>query len=124
MICPRCHRRYEDDHMFCPHDGERLVTVIDIKRVKSKPTEYAGEIIGERYQIRGVLGQGAMARVFLAQDRNTGGPVAVKILESKHMKEPRTRARFILEAKAAAKITHPNILEVLDIGLDGTGAPY
>src|SRR5512138_1540945 len=86
MHCPKCHRRYQDDHLFCPHDGERLVKVLDIKRIRSKPTEHAGQIIGERYQIRGALGKGAMARVYLAQDRSTGAPVAVKILESKHLK--------------------------------------
>lgn len=124
LFCPKCHRRYEDDHLFCPHDGERLVGAIDIKRVRSKPTEHTGEIFGERYQIRGLLGKGAMARVYLAHDKNTGAPVAVKVLESKHLKEPRSRARFILEAKAAAKVSHPHIIEVLDVGLDEAGAPY
>ena len=36
MVCSKCHRRYEDDHLFCPHDGERLVAVLDIKRIRSK----------------------------------------------------------------------------------------
>jgi len=124
MLCPKCHRRYEDDHLFCPHDGERLVAALDIKRIKSQPTEHAGQLIGERYQIRGMIGRGAMARVYLCQDRNTGTPVAVKIMESKHLREPRSRARFILEAKAAAKVSHPSIIEVSDVGLDESGAPF
>src|SRR3954468_12149465 len=124
MFCPRCHRRYEDDHLFCPHDGERLVAALDIKRIRSKPTEHAGEIIGDRYQVRGMIGKGATAQVFLAQDRTTGAPVAVKVLEAKHLKEPRARARFILEAKAVAKVSHPSVIQVLDIGLHVDGAPY
>jgi eukaryotic-like serine/threonine-protein kinase len=124
MHCPKCHRRYEDDHAFCPHDGERLVASIDVKRIRSKPAEQVGKIIGGRYQIRGLIGRGAMAQVFLAQDRTTGVPVALKVLESKHLKEPRVRARFILEAKAVAKVTHPNIVTLLDVGLHEGGAPF
>jgi len=124
MLCPRCHRRYQDDHHFCPHDGERLVDAIDIKRIRSQPTEHAGQIIGDRYQIRGFIGRGAMAQVYLAQDRTTRSAVAVKVMESKHLKQARARARFILEAKAAAKIHHPSIIEVLDVGLEESGAPY
>jgi eukaryotic-like serine/threonine-protein kinase len=124
MVCSKCHRRYEDDHLFCPHDGERLVATVDIKRIRSKPTEHAGEIIGDRYQVRGLLGRGATAQVFVAQDRTTGAPVAVKVLEAKHLKEPRARARFILEAKAVAKVSHPSVIQVLDIGLRADGAPY
>jgi serine/threonine protein kinase len=124
MVCPKCHRLYVDDHRFCPHDGERLVGGLDIKRIRSKPTEHAGEIIGDRYQVRGLIGRGATAQVFLAQDRTTGAPVAVKVLEAKHLKEPRARARFILEAKVVAKVSHPSVIQVFDIGLRADGAPY
>ena len=74
--------------------------------------------------MRGLIGRGATAQVFLAQDRTTGAPVAVKLLEGKHLKEPRARARFILEAKAVAKVSHPSVIQVLDIGLHAEGAPY
>src|SRR5437867_3550873 len=89
MFCPRCYRRYDDDGQFCPHDGERLATTIDIKRIKSQPAELQGTVIGNRYQVRGLLGKGAMSQVFLAQDRTTGRAVGVKILEAKHLKDKR-----------------------------------
>src|SRR5262249_42149001 len=60
----------------------------------------------------------------LCYDRATGAPVAVKVMESKRLREPRSRARFILEAKAAAKISHPSIIEVFDVGLDESGSPF
>ncbi|MCC6553170.1 MAG: serine/threonine protein kinase [Polyangiaceae bacterium] len=124
MFCPRCYRRYDDDHRFCPHDGGQLTDGPDIKRIKSKPTEHVGLVVGGRYQVRGLLGKGGMAEVFLAQDRTTGAPVAVKILNPRHIREPSKRARFLLEATAGAKIVHPNVLKVLDVGLRDDGAPY
>jgi len=124
MICARCHRRFQDDHLFCPHDGEQLVSAIDIRRVRSKPTELHGTVFGGRYQVRGLLGKGAMAQVLLALDRISGAPVAVKVLEGKQSADKRAVARFIQEAKAASQLTHPNTVEMLDVGLDDRGAPY
>jgi serine/threonine protein kinase len=124
MICPRCHRRYEGEQLFCPHDGERLVAAIDIKRIRAKPTEQHGTVYGGRYQVRGLLGKGAMAQVLLALDQATGAAVAVKVLETKHIADKRKVARFIQEAKAAAQVTHPSIVEMLDVGLAEDGTPY
>jgi serine/threonine-protein kinase len=124
MICPRCHRRYEGDHRFCPYDGESLVEAIDIKRIRAKPTEAHGTVYGGRYQVRGLIGRGAMAQVFLALDQRTNAPVAVKVLDTKHVADKRLVARFILEAKAAAEVTHRSIVEMLDVGMADDGSPY
>ncbi len=124
MICARCHRRYEGEHLFCPHDGEKLVEALDIKRIRSKPTELNGTIIGGRYQVRGLVGKGAMAQVLLALDQTTGAPVAVKMLDARHVPDKRTVARFLMEAKAAAQVVHKGIVEMLDVGLGEGGAPY
>lgn len=124
MFCERCHRRYEEDHLFCPHDGARLVDSANAKRFRSKPTKMAGMILGDRYEVRGFIGKGAMARVYLAEDLKTGTPVAVKVLETQHVKVARTKARFIQEAKAASMIGHPNIVKVLDVALKQDGTPY
>lgn len=123
MLCPRCHRRYADDHRFCPHDGEKLAHALDIRRIRSQPTEHVGTVIAGRYRVRGLIGQGAMAQVFLAEDTQGGAPVALKLLAPKFRREPKVKARFLLEAKAAATVVHPNIVEVLDIGLHD-GSPY
>ncbi|WP_437813406.1 serine/threonine-protein kinase [Sorangium sp. So ce1078] len=123
MLCPRCHRRYADDHRFCPHDGEKLVQSLDIRRIRAKPTEHVGTVVAERYRVRGLIGSGAMAQVFLAEDAQGGAPVALKLLEPRLRRVPKVKARFLLEAKAAATVAHPNIVEVLDIGLH-EGSPY
>lgn len=124
MICPRCYRRYDSSVAFCPFDGERLAESIDIKRIRSKPTELHGTVVGGRYQIRGLVGKGAMAQVFLAQDKNGGAPVAVKILDTKHLADKQLVVRFILEATAAARVTHRSIVEMRDVGQTESGAPY
>ncbi len=95
MLCPRCHRRYADDHRFCPHDGEKLVASHDIRRIRSQPTEHVGAIIAERYRVRGLIGSGAMAQVFLAEDTKSGAPVALKLLEARLRREPKVKARFL-----------------------------
>ncbi|WP_437734250.1 serine/threonine-protein kinase [Sorangium sp. So ce1335] len=123
MLCPRCHRRYADDHRFCPHDGEKLVKSLDIRRLRSQPTEHVGAVIAGRYRVRGLIGSGAMAQVFLAEDTQGGAPVALKLLEPRFRREPKVKARFLIEAKAAATVVHPNLVEVLDIGLHD-GSPY
>jgi eukaryotic-like serine/threonine-protein kinase len=123
MFCPRCHRRYADDHLFCPYDGEKLAAALDIRRIRSQPTEHVGTVISERYRIRGLIGKGATAQVFLAEDTKASAPVAVKVLEPRFRREPKIKARFLIEAKAAATVVHPSIVEVLDIGIH-EGAPY
>jgi len=63
MYCRRCHRRYGDDSIFCAWDGERLLDRPHAKHVRSKPTDLAGTTLAGRYQIRGLLGKGALSQV-------------------------------------------------------------
>jgi len=74
--------------------------------------------------IRGVLGRGDMAQVYLAEDRHTHEPAAVKVLDTKRVKDAETKARFMVEANAILKVRHPRVVEVLDVGLRSGGAPY
>ncbi len=124
MICPRCHRQYHDDHRFCPHDGDKLVEALDVRRIKVQPSEHFGTVVADRYQIRGMIGRGATALVYLVLDRMTNMPVVLKVLEAKQARLPKVRARFILEARAASAVAHPCIVNVLDVGLCDDGAPY
>ena len=126
MFCPRCHRRYDLEHRFCPYDGDALVDGPRIDLMPSQTTRMAGERVGDRYEIRGFIGKGAMARVYLAEDTRTGRPVALKILSlsPSQRKAANATERFFREAQAAAKIGHPNIVEVYDVGQRPDGAPY
>src|SRR6476469_10488740 len=74
--------------------------------------------IGGRYQLERRLGAGGMSTVFLARDSVLERPVAVKLL-AEHLSDPEAFvARFRREALAAARLQHPNIVQVFDSGQD------
>jgi ABC-type amino acid transport substrate-binding protein/tRNA A-37 threonylcarbamoyl transferase component Bud32 len=67
-----------------------------------------------RYQLGPLLGRGAMAEVYEALDTRLGRPVAVKLLAPELAHDPAVRRRFLIEARAAAKLNHPGIVTVHD----------
>jgi serine/threonine protein kinase len=75
-------------------------------------------MLGGRYQIIEALGQGGMATVYRARDVNLQRDVALKILRDSVIDEPGFRERFLQEARAAANLSHPNIVTVFDFGQD------
>jgi serine/threonine-protein kinase len=75
-------------------------------------------LIGGRYRIEGLLGEGGMARVFDAFDERLERRVAVKILRAETRALPGMRERFQQEALIAARLIHPHIVAVLDFGED------
>ena len=77
------------------------------------------ERIGKRYDVKGRLGHGGMATVYLAEDRELGRKVAVKILADNLAGEDHLRKRFKREARLAAKLDHPNVVQVYDVGEEG-----
>ena len=77
----------------------------------------AVEIAG-RYRLEGRLGYGGMSTVHLAFDRRLERQVAVKLLAEHLAEDPTFVSRFQREAQAAARLVHPNIVQVFDSGLD------
>ncbi len=75
-----------------------------------------------RYQILGELGQGAMGTVYRGRDEMLDRDVAVKVM-SKGLADAVARARFLREARAAAKLQHPNIVVIYELG-EHEGAPF
>ena len=85
------------------------------------------QVLGERYEIGGVLGRGGMAEVHRGRDLRLGREVAVKVLRQDLARDPSSQVRFRREAQAAASLNHPAIVAVYDTGEDrtATGAtPY
>lgn len=79
-----------------------------------------GQVLGGRYELEQLLGQGGMAQVFRARDRVLGRPVAVKILRQEYDTDPTFVARFQREAHSAANLTHPNVVAIYDVGQEGS----
>jgi serine/threonine protein kinase len=74
------------------------------------------KVLNDRYLLKGTLGRGGMAMVYLAEDRMLERQVAVKVLKAEYAEDPAFRERFRQEAKAAANLSHPNIVPVYDFG--------
>ena len=78
-----------------------------------------GMIIAERYEIVGKIGTGGMADVYKAMDHKLNRFVAVKVLKPEFREDTTFIKKFRSEAQAAAGLTHPNIVNVFDVGDDG-----
>ena len=86
---------------------------------KEEPTG----LIADRYQILELLGRGGMGHVHAGLDRQLDRPIAIKFLDADLADQPALRDRFEREARAAARIVHPNVVGVFDIG-EHDGVPY
>lgn len=74
-------------------------------------------VIAERYRLGDVLGRTLMSEVYRGEDLRLGRPVAIKLLRGDG--SPSSVARFEREAQILARLHHPNIVVVFDVGLDG-----
>src|SRR5207253_5348546 len=114
--CPRCERCYEDDAVLCPDDQS-----------KTKHTLPGTTLLNGRYRLEKRLGRGAIGEVYLARDENlVTRRVAVKtirpdVLSDEDLQEGEAIARFEGEARTAASIQHPNVIDVTDFGKSDEG---
>jgi serine/threonine protein kinase len=117
--CPRCEKCYTDDVLACPDDS-----------TNTKHTLPGGLLLSNRYLLEKRLGRGAMGQVYLARDENlVTRRVAVKtvrpdFLNNEEMQEGEAIARFEREARTAASIRHPNVVDVTDFGKSPEGIFY
>ncbi len=78
--------------------------------------EIPGRLLGNRYKLLENVGEGGMARVYRGMDTKLNRLVAVKVLYEQFANDPDFLRRFKQEAKAAAKLSHPNIVNIYDEG--------
>src|SRR5213594_5213520 len=69
-----------------------------------------------RYEIRSKIGAGGMGEVYLAQDTKLDRKVAIKFLPERLVADEQARKRLVREARAAAKLDHPNICSIYEVG--------
>jgi serine/threonine protein kinase/ribosomal protein L40E len=117
--CPRCETCYEDNTIVCPQDNSN-----------TKSTLPGDCLLANRYLLEKRLGRGAMGQVYLARDQNLlTRQVAVKtvrpdVLIDEDLQEGEAVARFEREARAAASIRHPNVVDVTDFGQSTAGVLF
>jgi serine/threonine protein kinase len=75
-----------------------------------------GRVVADRYEIQELLGSGGMSSVYRAHDKLLERPVALKVLHEHFSGDPEYVERFRREARAIAKVSHPNIVTVIDRG--------
>ena len=83
-----------------------------------------GAVVAGIYEVEHLIGQGGMSCVYAAKNVWTQRQVAMKVMALPRSTSPKGHARFIAEAKTAARLTHPNIVRVLDLGTDERGLPF
>jgi serine/threonine protein kinase len=82
-----------------------------------------GTVLSGRYRLEAKLGSGGMSTVYLARDQTLDRSVAVKVMHREMSEQADQLERFRQEARAVAKLSHPNVVSVIDAGEDG-GHPY
>ncbi len=87
-------------------------------------TDYIGQTLNDKYELIRLLGEGGMGAVYLGQHMMIGRHVAVKFLHSDLISHEEVVKRFYQEARAAASISHKNIIDVMDVGVTPNGEPY
>src|SRR5262245_32823397 len=78
-----------------------------------------GTMLGTRYEILSVLGEGGMGTVYKAQDRELGRLVALKVIRPEMAERPEILERFKREILLASQVTHKNVLRIHDLGEAG-----
>jgi eukaryotic-like serine/threonine-protein kinase len=114
---------------------DKTLTVPDVGPPESPPesapdsnasspgsSSVVGTVVGGRYYVRRLCGEGGMGRVFEAEHIDIGRRVALKILHPAYSQTPDLVERLRREARAASKISHPNVVDVFDSGTTPDGA--
>ena len=85
-----------------------------------------GAVLSQKYRLVSLLGEGGMGAVWRAEDVRLGSaPVAIKLMHGKDAANPELRSRFDAEARIAAKLRSPHVVQLYDVGEDdASGAPY
>jgi eukaryotic-like serine/threonine-protein kinase len=110
-------------HVAGCEDCQRIVAVLEAEGPSAEGSGLGlvGQLVGN-YRVLHLLGSGGMGEVYVAEHPEMGRRAAVKIIRGEAAPEQVTR--FFAEARAAASIKHPHIVDVFDMGRLPTGAPY
>ncbi len=114
-VCPTCGLQYQDDQDHCFVDNAVLEPMADPN---------IGKTLAGRYLVESPIGVGGMAVVYRARHTLVDRPVAVKIMSQQMARDKSLRERFRREAKNAAALAHPNIIEIYDYGETEDGSPF
>jgi serine/threonine protein kinase len=109
-------RNYELDGLYAPHPKPNFMVFKSPSRENLRMNEIP--LLNNRYQVLEERGKGGMAFIYHARDLMLERDVAIKVLREDFSNDPVFQERFRQEGRAAANLSHPNIVTVHDFGLD------
>ncbi|PYS46552.1 MAG: hypothetical protein DMF68_18845 [Acidobacteria bacterium] len=112
-LCPICLRCYEDAEDSCPSDKAALV-----------PSRHGTRMVANKYQLDRLLGRGGMGAVYIGTHLDLDRPIAIKLLLPDFTADAAAMERFRREARAAARLNHPNVADTYDYGVLADGGAY
>lgn len=121
-ICPKCGHASSELGGKCPYDEYYFVPEETANDSRNDPM--IGTIIADKYIIIALINEGGMGAVYRALQTPIGREVALKVLRAELRESEQGGDRFIREARAVARLQHPNIINLHDFGFDHTKHPY
>jgi tRNA A-37 threonylcarbamoyl transferase component Bud32 len=120
MQCEACGTANIDGARFCAKCGALMPVE------EEGPDPLVGQLIGGRYRVTGVLGEGGMGKVYVGEQQmgSTIRKVAIKTLHQHLSKDPSVLARFHRECGTVAQLEHPNTIKFFDFGSTQDGTLY
>jgi len=94
----------------------RLESRFALASLKARMFGHEARVVVGTYEIIELIGRGAMGDVYLAHDPRLGRKVALKLLGPRTADDPKAQTRLLAEARTLAKLTHPNVVTVHDVG--------
>src|SRR5215472_12472696 len=116
--CPICQRVFPNDAGFCPADGTELTAASMAPVAPSAEDPRIGAKLCGRYEIRRVVADGGMGRVYEGIDKQTDSRIAVKVLHDDVVQDEVALERFKREYEISALLPHEHIVQVRDFQRD------
>src|SRR6201994_4996141 len=116
--CPSCARPVQAGSRACAVCGTSLFPQ------KAKRDPLVGRVVAGRFLVEELVGTGGMGKVYKARHLSLDRSVCIKLLKPALLEDPTLVGRFEREAKAASRLNHPNVIQVLDFGRTEDGGLY
>ncbi len=116
--CSKCGRRFAGGESVCPDDGAVLADTVSFEE------QAVGKTLDGKYRVDGFLKRGGMGAVYRGTHVMLNKPVAIKLIKPELVSSSDVVQRFLREARAAAHLSHPNIVTVHDLGQTADGTLY
>ena len=119
-ICPKCRCELPEVGMRCENDGWFGIAPEDF----DENNNILGRLLGGSFIALHKLGQGGMGTVYEGRQIPLNRVVAIKVLSRLHLTDEQVLTRFEREAKSVARVVHPNVVQLIDSGIEGSDIAY